>query len=135
MDIVKEIAPYLVSIITAFLAYIGANKKSKADLKIVQENNQHEIDKLMKQHDVDIENIKEKHKLEMEMKDKEQRFEIEKMEQKTKLSLMEKADDFKNDFVSKILSEGPGKDLINDVLNGNMEKVNKLKELSNKINN
>lgn len=93
MDIVKEIAPYLVSIITALFAYIGANKKSKADLKIVQENNQHEIDKLMKQHDVDIENIKEKHKLEMEMKDKEQRFEIEKMEQKTKLSLMEKADD------------------------------------------
>ena len=48
------------AIITGIISYLTANKKAKAEIATLQESNKHEIEKLMKQHEVDIESLKEK---------------------------------------------------------------------------
>ena len=47
------------AIITGIISYLTANKKAKAEIATLQESNKHEIEKLMKQHEVDIESLKE----------------------------------------------------------------------------
>ena len=42
------------AIITGIISYLTANKKAKAEIATLQESNKHEIEKLMKQHEVDI---------------------------------------------------------------------------------
>ena len=50
----KEIAPYAVSIIASIITYIQAKKKLTQELEIVKTNNKHEIDKLVKQHNINM---------------------------------------------------------------------------------
>jgi len=55
----------LIAIVPAFITGIGslfvALKKCKSEIKTLEVNNRHEIEKLMKQHEIDIENLKEKY--------------------------------------------------------------------------
>lgn len=46
----------------------------------MQESNKHEIEKLMRPHEVDIESLKEKHNLEAEKREQEYRHKVEIME-------------------------------------------------------
>ena len=71
LNIVKELLPYAVSIISSIIAYNQAKRKLTQELEIVKTNNKHEIEKLMQQHKINIEDLKEKHRLEMEARDKE----------------------------------------------------------------
>ena len=47
------------------------------DIQTLKESNEHEIEKLMKQHEVDLDNLKETHKLEMEKLEAEHRYSLE----------------------------------------------------------
>ena len=91
----KEILPYIVAILSGLSSWVGsyimATKKSKQELKTLEESNKHEIDKLMKQHEIDLESIKEKHKLEMENKNAEHEHKIEviELEHRNKLAKIE----------------------------------------------
>jgi|GEM_PF-918244 len=88
----KELAPYLVSIITALASGIGAyfmsGKKFKQELQTLKTNNELDINKLIKQHEINIEAIKEKHKLEMDAKEREHKYNLEILQEKAKNEIL-----------------------------------------------
>ena len=98
----KEYLPYIVSIfvagITAFISYFTARSKTKTDIKILQENNQHEITRLMEQHKVDIDSFERKHKMEIEKMELELQHELTLKEKETENQLG-------TDIVSTMLKE------------------------------
>ena len=77
----STIAPYIVSIIASIASgisfYLVARNKSASDIQTLKESNEHEIEKLMKQHEVGLDNLKETHKLEMEKLEAEHRHSLE----------------------------------------------------------
>lgn len=79
--LVENILPYAVSVITALIsgicAFIAAKKQSDMALEAVKEANRHDMDKLLRQHEVDIENLKEKHRLEVERMEIEHQHRME----------------------------------------------------------
>ena len=56
--------PITIAIVSALVTGTGsliiAIKKCKNEVNILETNNKHEIEKLMKQHEIDIESLKEK---------------------------------------------------------------------------
>ena len=48
------------SLLTGLVTYFVAHKNASAQIKVVKEQNKHDIDKLMEQHKVDIDSLKEK---------------------------------------------------------------------------
>ena len=80
------------AIISGFVTYFVARKNAKAQIKVVEEQNKHDLDKLMKQHEIDIENLKEVHRLEMEKMEQEHKnkLELQKIEFENKLLQQEK---------------------------------------------
>lgn len=79
--LVENILPYAVSVVTALIsgicAFIAAKKQSDMALEAVKEANRHDMDKLLRQHEVDIENLKEKHRLEVERMEIEHQHRME----------------------------------------------------------
>ena len=77
----KEHLPYIVSVIVAVItgltSYFAAAKKSKTDLKALQESNAHEITRLMEQHKLDIDSLERKHLMEIEKMELEHRHQLE----------------------------------------------------------
>ena len=77
----ENILPYAVSVVTALIsgicAFIAAKKQSDMALEAVKEANRHDMDKLLRQHEVDIENLKEKHRLEVERMEIEHQHRME----------------------------------------------------------
>lgn len=77
----ENILPYAVSVVTALIsgicAFIAAKKQSDMALEAVKEANRHDMDKLLRQHEVDIENLKEKHRLEVERMEIEHQYRME----------------------------------------------------------
>ena len=129
-NILKELAPYAVSIIASIITYVQAKKKLSQELEIVKTNNKHEIEKLMQQHKINIEDLKEKHRLEMEAKDKEYIHEKEMTELKSKMVINEKSQEVMNGAMSGVV-EG----IFKDILSGKItpEQINALsKKFSNK---
>ncbi len=123
LDIIKELLPYVVSIIASIITYIQAKKKLTQELEIVKTNNKHEIEKLMQQHKINIEDLKEKHRLEMEAKDKDYAHEKEMTELKSKVTINEKSQEVMNGAMSGVV-EG----LFKDILSGKItpEQINDL---------
>lgn len=123
LNIIKELLPYIVSIIASVIAYFQAKKKLTQELEIVKTNNEHEIDKLIKEHKINIEDLKEKHRLEMEAKEKEYLHEKEMTELKSKVLINEKSQEVMNGALSGI-AEG----LFKDILNGKItpDQINDL---------
>lgn len=113
LNIIKELLPYIVSIIASVIAYFQAKKKLTQELEIVKTNNEHEIDKLIKEHKINIEDLKEKHRLEMEAKEKEYLHEKEMTELKSKVLINEKSQEVMNGALSGI-AEGLFKDILNE---------------------
>ena len=60
LEIVKNTAPYIVSIIASIITYIQAKKKLNQELEIVKMNNQHEINRLIEEHKINIEDLEKK---------------------------------------------------------------------------
>lgn len=129
MNIIKEILPYVVSISASIFTYIQTKKKLKQELEIVKTNNNHEIDKLMKQHKIDIENLKETHRLEMELKDKEYEHEKEIIQLKSKTIIDEKGQETMNTAMSSVMGN-----LVNDIISGKIS-TDKINELSQQFKN
>ena len=73
------------AVVTGIVSYLVAHKNASSQVKIVQEQNEHDIKKLMEQHKVDIDSLKEKYRLEAEEKDREH---VRKLELMQKLSLI-----------------------------------------------
>lgn len=79
------------SIIAGVGTYLVAKKNASSQIKIVKEQNKHDLDKLMEQHKVDIDSLKEKYRLESEEKDKDhsRKLEITEKEYEYKLRQQE----------------------------------------------
>ena len=129
MNIIKEILPYVVSIIASIITYIQASKKLKQELELVKTNNKHEIEKLIHEHKINVENLKEKHRLEMEAKDKEYQHEKEMIELKSKVTINEKSEEILNGEMSKIFGN-----VVKDIMDGKMT-VEDINDLSQKFSN
>ena len=123
LNIVKELLPYAVSIISSIIAYNQAKRKLTQELEIVKTNNKHEIEKLMQQHKINIEDLKEKHRLEMEARDREYMHEKEMTELKSKVAINEKNQELMNDAMSGVVGG-----VVKDILSGKItpEQINDL---------
>lgn len=91
------------AIITGVISYFVARKNASAQIKVVEEQNKHDLEKLMKQnehdlkklmkqHEIDIENLKEAHKLDMQKmeQDHKNKLELQKKEFENQLLKQEK---------------------------------------------
>ena len=128
LEIVKNIAPYIVSIIASIITYIQAKKKLNQELEIVKTNNEHEINRLIEEHKINIEDLEKKHKLEMETKEKEYQHEKEIMELKSRTTINEKNQEMMNSAMSGVMGN-----IFNDILSGKLDP-DKINELSKKFN-
>ena len=54
MEIFKDIAPYIASIITVFIAYNQAKKGFKVEIEKLEIQHKNELETLVKQHEIDI---------------------------------------------------------------------------------
>ncbi len=87
------------AIITGIVSYLVANKNATAQIRIIKEQNKHDLDKLMEQHKVDIDSLKEKYRLEAEAKEQEHLRNIELLKLNHQNSIEQKD----NEEVSKAL--------------------------------
>lgn len=126
-EIVKNTAPYVVSIIGSFWAYMQAKKKMNQELEIVKTNNEHEINRLMEEHKINIEDLEKKHKLEMEAKEKEYEHEKEILELKSRTTINEKNQELMNTAMSGVVG-----DVFSGILSGKID-MDKIDELSKKF--
>ena len=76
----KEILPYVASVVCALIAAISSVLISKKTMKV-------EIEKIRKQHEYDLETIRETHKNEMEKQEKEHAHQIELQKQEAENNL------------------------------------------------
>ena len=61
MDFIKTLLISCIpAIITGAVTYLVAYKNSIAQIKVVEEQNKHDLDKLMEQHKIDIDSLKKK---------------------------------------------------------------------------
>lgn len=65
------------AIITGAVTYLVANKNATAQIKVVEEQNKHDLDKLMEQHKVDIDSLNKKHQQELEKMEVEHKHKLE----------------------------------------------------------
>ena len=120
-----DLMPYIVSVISAICAYLKAKQEIKNQVETIKINNEHEIAKLMKQHEVDIDNLKEKHKMEMELKAKEYEHEKEILKLKSKNTINEQGQEAMNNALAGVVGG-----VFNDVLSGKI-KAEDLEKISN----
>lgn len=103
--IIKTILPYVISVITAWLSYKEATKKTKLELDKIEKDHKNDLEKLIKQHEIDIENLKEKHNLEMESKDKDYKHEIEMQKLKSQTSIDEKTKELEGNALYGVMGD------------------------------
>lgn len=84
------------SLLTGLVTYFVAHKNAAAQIKVVKEQNKHDIDKLMEQHKVDIDSLKEKYRLEAEEKDREHTRKLEIMEKEYEYKLKQQESEAEN---------------------------------------
>lgn len=84
------------AIFAGIVSYIVSLKKCKAEIKTMDISNKHEIDKLMKQHEIDIESLKEKQKLELEKLDKEHDLKMKEMKLQSEQDILKKEKELSN---------------------------------------
>ena len=105
MELIKEILPYAVSVITALIAYLKLKKEYKIELEKLEKIHRNELEVLVKQHDIDIDNLKEKHKLEMESKEKDHHHEIEMQKLKSQTAIDEKTKEQEGNVLYGLMSD------------------------------
>ena len=128
------------SVIAGVCTYLVAKKNASSQIKIVKEQNKHDLAKLMEQHRVDIEHLKEAHKLEMESKEQEHKNKLELQQKDFENSLLKQQKDNENAITAETLKgvfgmfgnalntamDTPeGKRLLNDSLKSSREDIEK----------
>lgn len=113
MEIIKSIAPYIVSIVTAVIAYCQAKKGFKVEIEKLETQHKNELETLVKQHEIDIESLKQKHEMEKELKEKEYQHEIEMQKLKSETAIKEKNEELMGNAMSSAMGN-----VFNDVLSG-----------------
>ena len=76
------------SVIAGVATYMVARKSASSQIKLLKEQNKHDLAKLMEQHKIDIENLKEAHKLEMEAKEQDHKNKLELQQKEFENSLL-----------------------------------------------
>lgn len=131
MDILKELAPYLVSIIvaciTSGIAYFQAKKGFKTEIEKLEKQHKNELETLVKKHEINIEALKEKHNMEKERKEQEHQHEIELQKLKTQNNINEKNQECMSSAMSSVMGN-----LFQDVITGKI-KPEDLQDLANKF--
>lgn len=84
------------ALVTGIVTYLVAHKNASSQIKIVQEQNEHDIKKLMEQHKIDIDSLKEKYRLEAEEKDREHVRKLELMQKEYELKLKQQESEAEN---------------------------------------
>lgn len=83
MDFIKTLLISCIpAIITGAVTYLVAYKNSIAQIKVVEEQNKHDLDKLMEQHKIDIDSLNKKHQQELEKWEVEHKHKLELVEKK-----------------------------------------------------
>lgn len=86
------------AIVTGFVTYLVAHKNAVSQVKIVQEQNKHDLEKLMEQHKVDIDSLNKQHQQELEKMELEHKHRLE-------LAEKENENNLSQNFVNGIMSE------------------------------
>jgi hypothetical protein len=113
MEFMKNIAPYIVSIITAIIAYCQAKKGFKVEIEKLETQHKNDLETLVKQHEIDIENLKHKHEMEKELKEKEYQHEINMQKLKSETAIKEKNEELMGNAMSSVMGN-----VMKDVING-----------------
>ena len=76
------------AVITGVVSYLVARKNASTQIKLLETQNKHDIDRLMEQHKVDIDSLNQQHQLELEKLELEhkQKLEIVELESKNAMS-------------------------------------------------
>ncbi len=101
------------ALVTGIVTYLVAYKNAASQVKIVKEQNKHDIEKLMEQHKVDIDSLKEKYRLEAEEKDREHTRKLELMQKEYELKLKQQESEAEN-----TAKYGAMKDLFGGLMGG-----------------
>ena len=91
------------SLLTGLVTYFVAHKNASAQIKVVKEQNKHDLDKLMEQHKIDIENLKEAHKLEMESKEQDHKNRLELQQKEFENGLLKQQKEGENAMAAEAL--------------------------------
>ena len=91
------------SLLTGLITYFVAHKNASAQIKVVKEQNKHDLDKLMEQHKIDIENLKEAHKLEMESKEQDHKNRLELQQKEFENGLLKQQKEGENAMAAEAL--------------------------------
>ena len=129
MEFMKNIAPYIVSIITAIIAYCQAKKGFKVEIEKLETQHKNDLETLVKQHEIDIESLKQKHEMEKELKEQEYKHEIEMQKLKSETAIKEKNEELMGNAMSSVM-----RNVFNDVLTGKITAQD-LKKLSEQFPN
>ena len=65
------------AIVTGFVTYLVAHKNASAQIKVVKEQNKHDLEKLMEQHKIDIDSLGKQHQQELEKMELEHKHKLE----------------------------------------------------------
>lgn len=65
------------AIVTGFVTYLVAHKNTSAQIKVVKEQNKHDLEKLMEQHKIDIDSLGKQHQQELEKMELEHKHKLE----------------------------------------------------------
>lgn len=113
MEFIKNIAPYIVSIITAIIAYCQAKKGFKVEIQKLETQHKNDLETLVKQHEIDIESLKQKHEMEKELKEKEYQHEIDMQKLKSETAIKEKNEELMGNAMSSVMGS-----VFDDMLSG-----------------
>ena len=94
--IVQLIIGIVPAIFAGIVSYIVSLKKCKSEIKTMDISNKHEIDKLMKQHEIDIEALKEKQKLDLEKLEKEHEIKMKEIKLQSEQEILKKEKELSN---------------------------------------
>lgn len=65
------------AIVTGVVTYLVAHKNASAQIKVVKEQNKHDLEKLMEQHKIDIDSLGKQHQQELEKMELEHKHKLE----------------------------------------------------------
>ncbi len=65
------------AVITGVVSYLVARKNSSTQIKLLETQNKHDIDRLMEQHKVDIDSLTQQHQQELEKLELEHKHKLE----------------------------------------------------------
>ena len=65
------------ALVTGIVTYLVAHRNASAQIKVVKEQNKHDLEKLMEQHKIDIDSLGKQHQQELEKMELEHKHKLE----------------------------------------------------------